>query len=39
MWNLRGPFGPLDSGRADVSYEDFREHKLDREMLKLLQAY
>jgi endoglucanase len=39
MWNLRGPFGPLDSGRADVSYEDFRGHKLDREMLKLLQAH
>jgi endoglucanase len=37
MWNLRGPFGPLDSGRLDVTYEDFRGHKLDREMLKLLQ--
>jgi hypothetical protein len=24
MWNLRGPFGVLDSGRADVAYEDFR---------------
>jgi endoglucanase len=38
MWNLRGAFGPLDSGRSDVAYEDFRGHKLDREMLKLLQA-
>lgn len=38
MWNLRGAFGPLDSGRTDVAYEDFRGHKLDREMLKLLQA-
>lgn len=37
MWNLRGAFGPLDSGRNDVAYEDFRGHKLDREMLKLLQ--
>lgn len=39
MWNLRGAFGPLDSGRSDVPYEDFRGHKLDREMLKLLQAH
>lgn len=38
MWNLRGPFGPLDSGRSDLAYEDFRGHKLDREMLKMLQA-
>lgn len=37
LWNLRGSFGVLDSGRADVAYEDFRGHKLDREMLKLLQ--
>lgn len=39
MWNLRGPFGPLDSERNDVTYEDFRGHKLDREMLKLIQAF
>lgn len=38
LWSLRGSFGVLDSGRTDVSYEDFRGHKLDREMLKLLQA-
>ena len=38
LWNLRGSFGVLDSGRADVNYEDFNGHKLDREMLKLLQA-
>jgi endoglucanase len=37
MWNLRGAFGPLDSGRTDVEYEDFRGHKLDREMLSLIQ--
>jgi len=36
MWNLRGSFGILDSGRADVAYEDFRGHKLDRKMLELL---
>lgn len=38
MWNLRGPFGILDSGRDDVSYEDFKGHKLDRRMLELLLA-
>ena len=39
MWNFRGSFGPLDSGRPDVAYEDYRGHKLDREMLKLLLAF
>ncbi|HXQ80617.1 MAG TPA: cellulase family glycosylhydrolase [Opitutaceae bacterium] len=38
MWNLRGDFGIVDSGRADVAYEDFRGHKLDRKMLDLLLA-
>jgi endoglucanase len=38
MWNLRGAFGVLDSGRDDVAYEDFRGHKLDRKMLELLLA-
>jgi hypothetical protein len=28
----------LDSGRTDVAYEDFRGHKLDRAMLKLIQS-
>lgn len=36
IWNLRGPFGILDSGRADVAYEDFHGHQLDRKMLELL---
>jgi endoglucanase len=36
MWNLRGSFGILDSGRKDVPYEDFKGHKLDRRMLELL---
>jgi endoglucanase len=39
LWNLRGAFGVLDSGRADVKYEDFRGHKLDRQMLDLLRAH
>lgn len=39
LWNFRGTFGILDSGRADVAYEDFRGHQLDRAMLSLLQQY
>ncbi len=39
LWEFRGPFGVLDSGRDDVEYEDFRGHRLDRKMLELLQAY
>ena len=37
LWNLEGGFGVLDSQRRDVEYEDFRGHKLDRQMLNLLQ--
>lgn len=36
IWNLRGSFGILDSGRRDVDYEDFHGHKLDRKMLEVL---
>jgi len=39
LWNLRGPFGVLDSQRDDVQYEDFRGHALDREMLELLKRH
>ena len=39
MWNLRGSFGVVDSGRADVKYEDYKGHKLDRRMLELLRRY
>ena len=38
MWNFRGSFGILDSGRDDVDYEDFRGHQLDRKMADLLLA-
>jgi endoglucanase len=38
MWNLRGSFGIVDSGRSDVAYEDFNGHKLDRKMLELILA-
>ena len=37
MWNFSGGFGILDSGRADVNYENWRGRKLDRAMLELLQ--
>jgi len=39
MWNFRGPFGVLDSGRKEVRYEDYHGHKLDRAMLDLLLKY
>jgi len=39
LWNFRGSFGIIDSGRADVEYEDFNGLKLDRKMLDLLQRY
>jgi endoglucanase len=38
MWNLRGAFGLVDSERADVNYESFHGHKLDRQMLELILA-
>lgn len=36
LWNFRGPFGILDSGRADVAYGDWHGHQLDRKLLDLL---
>ncbi|MDW7693675.1 cellulase family glycosylhydrolase [Flammeovirgaceae bacterium SG7u.111] len=39
LWNLRGDFGILDSGRKDVVYENYKGHKLDRKMLELLRKY
>lgn len=39
MWNFRGSFGIIDSGRTDVQYEDFQGHKLDRKLLSLLQEF
>ena len=38
LWNLRGSLGVLDSGRDDVTYEEFRGRKLDREMLNVLRG-
>ncbi|MBN2349578.1 MAG: cellulase family glycosylhydrolase [Bacteroidales bacterium] len=39
MWNLKGDFGVLNSQRADVKYEKYKGHKLDRKMLELVKAY
>ncbi|MBZ4656943.1 MAG: endoglucanase [Bacteroidota bacterium] len=39
LWNFRGDFGILDSGRKDVKYEDWYGHRLDRELLTLLRKY
>jgi endoglucanase len=39
LWNFRGDFGIMDSGRKDVQYEDWNGHQLDRKLLTLLQRY
>jgi endoglucanase len=39
LWNFRGSFGVLDSGRKDLAYEDWHGHKLDRKLLALLQEF
>lgn len=36
LWNFRGAFGILDSGRDDVAYGDWYGHKLDGRLLDLL---
>ena len=36
LWEFRGSFGILDSGREDVEYEEWYGHKLDRKLLDLL---
>ncbi len=36
LWNFGGNFGPLDSGRTDVSYEPWDGRGVDRRMLDLL---
>ncbi|MFD2570771.1 glycoside hydrolase family 5 protein [Spirosoma soli] len=39
LWEFIGDFGVLDSKRADVAYEDWHGHKLDRKLLNLLMKY
>jgi len=38
LWNFRGDFGILDSGRKDVDYENWYGHKLDRKLLDLIMS-
>ena len=39
LWNFRGDFGILDSGRTDIAYQDWYGHKLDSKLLELLKKY
>ena len=39
LWNFRGDFGILDSGRKDADYKDWFGHKLDVKLLELLKKY
>lgn len=39
LWEFSGSFGLMDSGREDVSYENWFGQKLDRKLLSLLQKY
>ena len=39
LWNFRGDFGIMDSGRKDIDYENWYGHKLDRKLLNLLSKY
>ncbi|MFN8241527.1 MAG: cellulase family glycosylhydrolase [Bacteroidales bacterium] len=39
LWNFRGDFGILDSGRKDIEYADWYGHKLDSKLLDLLKKY
>lgn len=39
LWNFRGDFGILNSGRKDIEYEDWHGQKLDRKLLSLLAKY
>lgn len=39
LWNFRGSFGIMDSGRTDIEYSDWYGHKLDSKLLELLRKY
>ena len=39
LWEFKGSFGLINSGREDVDYEDWYGHKLDRKLLNLLMKY
>jgi aryl-phospho-beta-D-glucosidase BglC (GH1 family) len=39
LWNFRGSFGVLDSGRTDITYDPWHGHQLDRRLLTMLQEH
>ena len=39
LWNFSGAFGIINSGRADVDYEDWYGVKLDRKLLDVVKKY
>jgi endoglucanase len=39
LWEFRGSFGILNSGRSDVDYEDWYGYQLDRKLLDLLRKH
>jgi hypothetical protein len=39
LWNLDGSFGPVNGGRADVTYENYQGLRLDRKMFDLLREF
>ena len=39
LWEFSGSFGVLNSGREDITYEDWHGQKLDRKLLELLKKY
>jgi len=38
LWNLRGPFGILDTGRTGTKFENWHGHQLDTTLLNLLKT-
>lgn len=38
LWDFRGPFGILDTGRAGTRFKDWHGHQLDATLLHLLQS-
>ena len=39
LWEFVGDFGILNSGRTDITYEDWYGYKLDRKLLQLIQKH
>lgn len=38
LWNLRGQFGVVDTGRPGTEFKNFHHHKLDYKLLNLLKS-